>query len=342
MQRTWVTRAVAIALGAFCLIWLRLYCQNNVDIRVRKVLDLPEASALGYEQARDRAHPKLVAMGRPAVRSLIRELKYVEGEDPRWARLLAKTPFIGRNILDWVQGPEPWVRQRAALWLGYLGPLAKPAIPALLNAVQSDSSPIVRHTIVESLIAIGDSRAKVRSTLERLAERPTTIGKTLDSTTSMRAAVAHWTLFGQSPEMERRVRKAILGNDPLEAIHAVQLAGERATVFSNATERRIDRIPSPEERITALIQAGSILSLKDKENALERLAKHLIAADRTRALVRRPNTLKDLPKLLEAYGDEPELKPQIDEIKKLAIQLMPSNSTAVRPKPSQEGDSTFP
>ena len=74
--------------------------------------------------------------------------------DPKCRETAAKTvPLLAAAL----EKPNPEARTEAAAALKCLGPLAKPAVPALKKAL-GDSDAAVRRTAAEALKAVGDGK----------------------------------------------------------------------------------------------------------------------------------------------------------------------------------------
>jgi HEAT repeat protein len=88
----------------------------------------------------------------------------------------AKEPaFDGRPLSSWIadlKAAAPATRNAAAYAISGMGPAAKAAVPALVEALKDDSNPTVRYPVCVALREIGpDAREAVPALTEALDDR---------------------------------------------------------------------------------------------------------------------------------------------------------------------------
>lgn len=88
----------------------------------------------------------------------------------------AKEPtFDGRPLSSWIadlKAAAPATRNAAAYAIGGMGPAAKAAVPALVEALKDDSDPAVRFPVCIALREIGpDAKEAVPALTEALDDR---------------------------------------------------------------------------------------------------------------------------------------------------------------------------
>lgn len=179
------------------------------------------------------------------------------------SRLSDKIPFLQRFLPQPGPTDEPQeVRHRAAYFLGALGPVAKVAIPGLLELF-SDSDGRIRFEAAFALGRIGADTPEVRAALTKMLADPI-------KDVRFSAAISLWSFERPNAAAASRVEQLISTNYLSWPSICLMKFGEDARTFAPGLKRAINGTPWSYSRIQAVHALW--LMTRDRQFVLDELA----------------------------------------------------------------------